>query len=70
MGLLKAEIDEFVLKQVGIDSKVAVFEIDFAKLVELATEERIYSPPSKFPTTSFVSMSDCVECLGQLIMTR
>jgi len=25
------------------------FEIDFAKLVELATEERVYAPPSKYP---------------------
>ncbi len=33
-----------------IDSKVAAFEMDFAKLVELATEERIYSPPSKYPS--------------------
>jgi len=29
--------------------KQDVFEIDFAKLVELATEERVYSPPSKYP---------------------
>jgi len=33
-----------------IDSKVAAFEMDFAKLVELAIEERIYSPPSKYPS--------------------
>ena len=34
----------------SIDSGVAAFEIDFDKLVELATEERIYSPPSKYPS--------------------
>jgi len=27
----------------------SVFELDFAKLVELATEERAYLPPSKYP---------------------
>lgn len=26
-----------------------IFELDFEKIVELATEERIYSPPSKYP---------------------
>ncbi len=26
-----------------------VFELDFERLVELATEERVYSPPSKYP---------------------
>jgi len=34
----------------SIDSRVAAFEIDFNKLVELATEERIYFPPSKYPS--------------------
>ena len=32
-----------------IRSKVAGFEIDFDKLVQLATEERIYATPSKYP---------------------
>ena len=32
------------------NSRIAAFEIDFGKLVELATEERIYSPPSKYPS--------------------
>jgi len=27
----------------------SIFELDFSKLVELATEERIYLPPSKYP---------------------
>ncbi len=33
----------------GIDSRVAGFELDFKKLVTLATEERIYLPPSRYP---------------------
>ena len=32
-----------------IKSKVVGFEIDFDKLVQLATEERIYATPSKYP---------------------
>ncbi|MFC1700885.1 phenylalanine--tRNA ligase subunit beta [Patescibacteria group bacterium] len=32
-----------------IDSKVSAFELDFDKLLELATEERIYLTPSKYP---------------------
>jgi len=37
------------LNGLGIKSKVAIFELDFDKLVRLATEERIYLPPSKYP---------------------
>jgi phenylalanyl-tRNA synthetase beta chain len=43
------EIDHSVLNNLGIKSKVAGFKLDFDKLVELATEERIYLPPSKYP---------------------
>jgi phenylalanyl-tRNA synthetase beta chain len=43
------EIDKSILDKLDIESRVAVFEIDFEKLVQLATEERIYSPPSKYP---------------------
>jgi len=45
-----AEIDNSALNQIGIDSEIAAFEIDFNKLVTLATEERMYLPPSKFPS--------------------
>jgi phenylalanyl-tRNA synthetase beta chain len=43
------EIDSQVLAKIDIESRIAGFEIDFDKLVQLATEERIYSPPSKYP---------------------
>ena len=45
-----AEIDSHVLNQISINSKTSAFEIDFNKAIELSTEERIYSPPSKFPS--------------------
>ena len=32
-----------------IESNIAGFEIDFEKIVQLATEERIYAAPSKYP---------------------
>ncbi len=44
-----AEIDKRALEKMGIDSRVAGFELDFKKLVTLATEERIYLPPSRYP---------------------
>ena len=44
-----AELDGRILNGLGIKSKVAIFELDFDKLVRLATEERIYLPPSKYP---------------------
>jgi len=43
------EIEERVLREMDLKSEVAVFELDFEKLVKLATEERIYQPPSKYP---------------------
>jgi len=46
-GLKKAEVKvgNDLLGWVG----AGVFELDFEKLAELATEERIYLPPSKYP---------------------
>ena len=44
------EVSKQVLDSIGIESRVAYFEIHFDKLVELATEERIYSSPSKYPS--------------------
>jgi len=32
-----------------IESNIAGFEIDFEKIVQLATEERVYAAPSKYP---------------------
>jgi len=43
------EIDIKVLAEMGIDYRLAGFELNFKKLVALATEERIYSPPSRYP---------------------
>ena len=45
LGKIRPEI----LKTMGIEKKAAVFELDFEALVRLATEERIYLPPSKYP---------------------
>jgi phenylalanyl-tRNA synthetase beta chain len=43
------EISGKILRQFEIESRVAAFELNFEKLVELATEEREYLPPSKYP---------------------
>lgn len=43
------EFDQSITSKLGIKSEAAGFEIFFDKLVELATEERIYLPPSKYP---------------------
>lgn len=48
IGLL-AETDKVVLNKLGAKQKVSFFELDFNKLVKLATEERIYEAPSKYP---------------------
>ena len=48
----KAEIrinDELVGWTDEIEKGIAVFEMDFEKIVELATEERVYATPSKYP---------------------
>lgn len=44
------EINKLILDNLEIETRVAYFEINFDKLVELATEEMIYSPPSKYPS--------------------
>lgn len=43
------QISDSALKKLEVKSSVAGFELDFGKLVELATEERIYLLPSKYP---------------------
>ncbi len=44
------EINKEFLDKMDIGLKAAAFELNFAKLVEMATEERIYLPPSKYPS--------------------
>ena len=44
-----AEINGSILAKMDIESKVAAFELDFEKLVELVDEERSYQAPSKYP---------------------
>ena len=44
-----AEIDQETLKEIGIKGQVVAFEINLDKLAQLATEERIYQAPSKYP---------------------
>ncbi len=44
------EIAPDLLKKIGIDLKLAALEIDFEKLIKLASEEKIYLPPSKYPS--------------------
>jgi len=43
------EINPEILRQLAIKCRVAAFEINLEKLTQLATEERIYQPPSKYP---------------------
>ena len=43
------EINLRALPELGADSKIAGFELNFEKLIKLATEERIYLTPSKYP---------------------
>jgi len=44
-----AEISQEALGVYEIKEKVAVFELDFDKLAKLASEERMYVSPSKYP---------------------
>ncbi|MFH1551301.1 MAG: phenylalanine--tRNA ligase subunit beta [bacterium] len=44
-----AEINNKTLDKMDIKSRVAGFDIDFEKLVNLANEERAYLTPSKYP---------------------
>ncbi|MFH0852038.1 MAG: phenylalanine--tRNA ligase subunit beta [bacterium] len=43
------EIKQDILSSCEIKEKVAAFELDFAKVMRLASEERMYMPPSKYP---------------------
>ncbi|MBI4709479.1 MAG: phenylalanine--tRNA ligase subunit beta [Candidatus Portnoybacteria bacterium] len=44
-----AEAKPELLAALEIKERVAIFELDFAGLKELASEERFYVPPSKYP---------------------
>jgi len=44
------KVKENILESMGIEKKVAVFEIDFDQVAKLATEENIYLTPSKYPS--------------------
>jgi phenylalanyl-tRNA synthetase beta chain len=43
------EISQKILKDLKIESKVVVFDIDFEKLERLSSEETIYQPISRYP---------------------
>lgn len=46
------EISPKIARDLKLESKVVVFDLDFEKLSELASEEREYSPISKFPASA------------------
>ncbi len=46
---LAGEINPHILDELEADGQAVIFEIDFAKLVELISEECFYQPPSQFP---------------------
>lgn len=43
------ELYPLILSQMEIEGRPAIFEFDFARIVELIDEERIYQAPSKYP---------------------
>lgn len=43
------QVNSALLGEYGVNSKAAVFEIDFNKLAKLATEQKEYLPPSRYP---------------------
>jgi len=43
------ELHPLILSQMEIEARPAIFEFDFARIVELIDEERIYQAPSKYP---------------------
>jgi len=43
------EINQEILSAMEIKEKPAVFELDIARVKELASEERFFQPPSKYP---------------------
>ncbi len=48
IGIL-GEVSSLLLEKIDISSKVACFELDFEKIVNMAEEEFEYKPTSKFP---------------------
>jgi phenylalanyl-tRNA synthetase beta chain len=40
-----------ILKKFGLEGEVFVADLDFEKILELAFEERIYTPPSLYPAS-------------------
>jgi len=47
-----AEVSPEILRQLNISHRPAFFEIDAQKLIELASEERMYLSPSKYPAVT------------------
>ena len=45
------EVDRRTLNNFGLKERTAVFELDFDKVVQMAAEERLYTPPSKYPAS-------------------
>jgi phenylalanyl-tRNA synthetase beta chain len=43
------ELHPLILSEMEIEARPAIFEFDFARIVELIDEERIYQAPSKYP---------------------
>ncbi len=43
------EIDSSILKNIGINGKIILFDIDFEKLTKLCSEEQEYQPISQYP---------------------
>src|SRR3990172_13196637 len=43
------EINSGILDALGIKEQVSFFELNLPALIELASEERIYRPPSRYP---------------------
>lgn len=60
------QINPQILSKFSVGESVFAFEIDWGKLVNLASEERLYRPPSRFPALSrdiavLVNLDDKVE---------
>jgi phenylalanyl-tRNA synthetase beta chain len=60
------EINPQISDALGIKEKVAAFELDFSALVQLASEERTYRPPSKYPAI----MRDIAVVVPQITKTE
>ncbi len=46
------EISHLILKKMDIDTRVAAFEMDFEKIIQIINEEYDYRPISKFPAVT------------------